>query len=830
MQLKYEGEHLLPGQLGQISVYAAFIFALVAAVGFFISSFAKEDTLKRSWRKTAQIAFFIHGAAVLSIVVNLYIIIHEHYFEYNYAWEHSNMALPMKYLLACFWEGQEGSFLLWMFWNVVLGTVLILTLKEAQSRVLSVFAVVQGFLGSMLLGTYFFDYKVGSTPFGLLRNVMTNAPIFQRADYLSFIQDGNGLNPLLQNYWMVIHPPILFLGFASTLIPFSFAMSALMNRDFTSWTKPVLTWALFSAAILGTGIMMGGAWAYESLTFGGYWAWDPVENASLVPWLTLIAGVHTTLVFNKTGRSLRTTYIFYILTFILILYSTFLTRSGILGNTSVHAFTDLGMSGQLVIYMLGLSIPAIVLLAIYWRKIPSVKKDEEIMSREFWIFIGSLIFLLASLHIAFNTSLPVWNKLFGTNLALPSDAVGFYNKTQIWAGVLIGLLAATALFLKFKKSDNRQFIKRITILLGIAVPMTIAVVIAGSFSNIPQIALLFAGIFGAVANFYYFIVVLSGKWKLSGAAVAHFGFALMLVGILISSAKKQTISVNREGINFGKEMSEDDQRSNMLLSKNKPVKMNEYTVTYVGDSAAPPNFYYKVNYEVFDSASGKLKDRFMLYPNAQINPKMGLIANPDTRHYWSKDLYTHVTSVPDKSKENAEVKVDSFKSNEMQRGDTVFTANSYVILENVERISTSKKVDIGKDDLVVAANLLVKTLDGQSYAAQPLFFIQGNRASLIEDKLPELGLTFRLNKIIPEENKIVLDIAEAKPQPDFIVMTAIVFPYINLLWSGLIITILGFVISMVRIWQKKKTKRLPPEQTAVIDSAAAMAANSLRNN
>src|SRR6185503_11560205 len=217
-------------------------------------------------------------------------------------------------------------------------------------------------------------YKVGSTPFELLRDAMQNAPIFQRVDYLSFIQDGNGLNPLLQNYWMVIHPPVLFLGFASTLVPFSFAMSGLMSRDFGGWTKSVLPWSLFSCAVLGTGIMMGGAWAYESLTFGGYWAWDPVENASLVPWLILIGGVHTNLVYNKTGRALRTTYIFYFLSFILVLYATFLTRSGILGDTSVHAFTDLGMSGQLLIYMASLSIPALVMLAIFWKKIPTVKQ------------------------------------------------------------------------------------------------------------------------------------------------------------------------------------------------------------------------------------------------------------------------------------------------------------------------------------------------------------------------------------------------------------------------------------------------------------------------
>lgn len=802
MEIQFEGEHLFPGQVGQLAVYTAFIFALIAAIAFFIAAYSKREDQRLAWKQTARTAFIIHCIGVLVIIASLYYIIKNHFFEYYYAWSHSSKALPVNYLLSCFWEGQEGSFLLWMFWNAFLGILLIFTLKESESRVLSVFAVVQGFLGSMLLGVYVFGYKIGSTPFTLLRNEMVNAPIFQRADYLSFIQDGNGLNPLLQNYWMVIHPPILFLGFATTLIPFSFAMSGLMNREFSAWTKPVLPWALFSAAVLGTGIMMGGAWAYESLTFGGYWAWDPVENASLVPWLTLIAGVHTALVYNKTGRSLRTTYIFFLLTFILVLYSTFLTRSGILGDTSVHAFTDLGMSGQLILYMAGLSIPAIILLAVFWNRIPSVKKDENLWSREFFIFIGSLVFLLSSLHIAFNTSLPVWNKLFGTNLAIPSDAVAFYNKVQIWAAVLIALLSATSLYLKFKQTEFRQFSLRLLILLLIALPLTAVIAYVAGLHVFSHIVLLFAAIFGIVANLYYFIIVLSGKWKLSGAAVAHLGFALTLAGILFSSANKEVISSNTAGVDFGKEMNAAAQRSNMLLYKNVPVKMQQYMVTYVGDSVAQPNYYYKVNYEVFDEATGALKERFTLYPNAQINPKMGLIANPDTRHYISRDLYTHVTSVPDKSKEP--VRTDKkFKSNLMARGDTIFTSNSFIVLESIERVTESKKVEIAEGDLAVSATLLVKQLNGQQYTAKPIFYIHNDRATLIDDELPELGLTFRLNKIIPEENKVDLQVAEEAVQPDFIVMTAIIFPYINLLWLGVIITILGFLISLFRIWQKK---------------------------
>ena len=149
-----------------------------------------------------------------------------------------------------------------------------------------------------------------------------DAPIFAKADYATVIK-GQGLNPLLQNYWMTIHPPTLFLGFASTAVPFCYAVAGLWTGKHKEWLKPVLPWALFSGAILGTGILMGGAWAYEALSFGGYWAWDPVENMSLVPWLILIAGIHTNLISKNTGIRSRVP-IFFIYS---LLYSLCTPRS-----------------------------------------------------------------------------------------------------------------------------------------------------------------------------------------------------------------------------------------------------------------------------------------------------------------------------------------------------------------------------------------------------------------------------------------------------------------------------------------------------------------------
>ena len=205
--------------------------------------------------------------------------------------------MPMEYLISCFWGGQEGSFLLWMFWNVVIGNVLIKKAKEWESSVMTIFVLSQVFLNSMLLGIFIFDFKIGNNVFLLTKNLPENLglPWTEMTDYVSklpMFKDGQGLNPLLQNYWMVIHPPTLFFGFAVTVVPFAYAIAALMRGKLTEWVKPTITWTFLGVGVLGVGILMGGMWAYESLSFGGFWAWDPVENVSYIPWLTLVGAGH----------------------------------------------------------------------------------------------------------------------------------------------------------------------------------------------------------------------------------------------------------------------------------------------------------------------------------------------------------------------------------------------------------------------------------------------------------------------------------------------------------------------------------------------------------
>src|SRR5476651_1594553 len=456
MDTAFKGEHLAPGHLGQFFVILSFGAALFSTISYYFAS-TNTNKLDGSWKRIGGFSFYINTISVLGIGTCLFYIIYTHLFEYHYAWEHSSKSLPVYYIISSYWEGQEGSFWLWGFWQAVLGNILIWKAKSWEKPVMTVISLSQVLLSSMLLGVVVFGERIGSSPFILLRDAM-DWPILKRPEYMNFVADGNGLNPLLQNYWMVIHPPTLFLGFASMVVPFSYAIAGLWTKRYKEWVQPAISYSLFSVMILGTGIIMGSFWAYESLDFNGYWAWDPVENASIIPWLTLIGAVHVLIVYKNTGHSYFTATFLVLVSFVLVLYASFLTRSGILGETSVHAFTDLGMFWHLVIDVVIFLVIAVVLIAIRWKELPFSKKEEETYSREFWMFVGAVFLALSCLQLVVVTSIPVWNAVFGTHVAPPDDKVAFNNVFQSAFAVIIALFMGFSQFLKYKKTESSRFL------------------------------------------------------------------------------------------------------------------------------------------------------------------------------------------------------------------------------------------------------------------------------------------------------------------------------------------------------------------------------------
>lgn len=822
MGVQYIGEHLGPGQLGHFFVITSFVASLFSTFSYFraVAGEQADPAGSRTWRLMGRGGFVLHAASVVSIFIALFCIIEQHLFEYHYAWEHSSRALPAKYLLSCFWEGQEGSFMLWTFWHSVLGLIVMNTAKSLETRTMAVIAMVQVFLGTMILGFYLApDIHVGTTPFILLRNstMAMGAPIFSMPNYMDFIQDGNGLNVSLQNYWMVIHPPVLFLGFAATLIPFAYCIAALWKGEYTSFVKPTVAWSLFNGAVLGTGIMMGGAWAYESLNFGGYWAWDPVENASLVPWLTLIGGLHTLLVYRSTGRALTVTLVLLLLTHLLVWYSTFLTRTGILGKTSVHAFTGDGKSltYHLLVVIGLLLIITVVMLIRRWRKLPRIKTEEETLSREFWMFIGAIVLFLSSVQIIITTSIPVWSPLAklmtGKDFAPPTDVVQHYNNIQVWIAIVTGILMAVVLYMRFKHTDGKSIGVRLGVLALAAAAMATGIGVTQKITTWQYDLMLFAACYGILAAIYYGVVVQRVKLKKLGPSVAHLGFAMVLLGILLSSYNKHAISFNLSGENFNPNKKTAAERAqenseNELLFRSVPTPMSDYTATYVSDSEHLQGkdriVYYRIDFEKRDKTTNKVTEQFSLYPDAFINTKgQGVLTvNPSTKHFWDHDVFTFINGgTLDKTKGDT----SAYSSHVVHKaGDTIMLKNGFMVFIGLIKNVTDKRYVPEEGDISLAARFQVYNNKSEPVKEiAPVYIIKKMQfKTFIADTLPQMDLFTYVNDIhidtrdsVTANSPVSIDI---KVKDDFIILKALVFPFINVLWLGIIIMVFGFFISL----------------------------------
>lgn len=786
-EIQYIGEHLLPGKLGHLAIITAFVTSILGVYAYAMATKYRAELDKtQSWKRLGRGAFIVHSASIFSVIGILFYLMINQYYEYQYVWSHVSEDLPMRYIFSAFWEGQEGSFLLWMFWHAVLGLILMRTAKKWEAPTLSIMNLVQLFLVSMILGIYFGDNKIGANPLLLLRDTM-DAPIFAQADYLSLIK-GNGLNPLLQNYWMTIHPPTLFLGFASVTIPFLYAIAGLWTGEHKAWLRPALPWALFSGSILGTGILMGGAWAYEALSFGGYWAWDPVENMSLVPWLTLIAGIHTHLIARATGRAIRSTYIYYGLSFVLIIYSTFLTRSGVLGETSVHAFTEMGLEWQLIAFIVFFLGFTAWMIGRTYKSIPRPKTEESTTSREFWMLIGTLVLLFSAVIITIATSLPVFNKIikyFDPVFEgwVITDPVPFYNKYNLWVAVFIAFLSSVAQLMRYRERNWKKHLRKFGTAMGISAAITIPLTwLIASWTptyNWQYTILLISGVFATVLNMDYLIRIGKGSSKLVGTSFAHMGFGLMLIGLITSGLNKQIISSSpfvMEGLLTNME-DQEGWRKNMLLFKNTPMLMEEYELTYVSDTLVNYNRTYTVNFKKKNQA-GEVVEEFNIYPMVQYNKEYTKIAasNPSTRHYLDRDIFTYISGLPEVEM-NFQLRQEredslNYRTFSAALGETLVirdtaeikgkdtsTIRTYQVTPlAINRNPRNPDYEREKGDIPIGVTIQVRRLDKDSiFTVEPVIVLRGQLLYTYPSQIDPLSARLRVDEsiferlLVPEE-------------------------------------------------------------------------------
>jgi cytochrome c-type biogenesis protein CcmF len=571
---------------GSILLWAATLLGAFSTVAFGLAISKREEP----WLERGRQAFILMTmAVVLASCLLMYLFI-SHDYRLAYIWSYSDSSLPMHYLISSFWAGQEGSFLLWIFCGVLFGLPVMRFARQYESRVMLFYNLTLVSLLLLLLKQSPFRFHEG----------MTAIP-----------PDGNGLNPLLQNPWMVIHPPVMFVGYASLAVPFAFALAALWMRRYHEWIRVSLPWVLISLLTLGMAIMMGGYWAYETLGWGGYWGWDPVENASLVPWLLTAALAHGMLLQRGSDRFRRLNMVLAILSYLTVVYATFLTRSGVLSDFSVHSFVDLGISGWLVFNMCFFLVLSIAMLVWRWREIPTEVGEEPFLSRTIFYVLGMIVLILTGVIVGFGTSAPLFTRLWGEPSQVGTD---FYNTTGFYLAVALALVLGMVPFLTWHGIKSTS---------GQRLPITLAIVTGGlAACYVLGLRLPLAYIYMAmallviVANSWTIADKLrSGRWRNTGAAVSHIGIGLMLVGFLTTGWL--------------------DRDQKVKLAQGQSTEVLDYSMTFLGPET---NALGREEMRV-EVSKGDGKAR-ILKPLMWINRKSNqMVANPDIQTSLTTDLY-----------------------------------------------------------------------------------------------------------------------------------------------------------------------------------------------
>jgi len=502
----------MAAEIGQLALILAFVLALVQASAPLIGAARRDPALMALGRAAALLQMLFVGLAFASLAA-AYL---ANDFSVALVAEHSNTAQPWIYRLAGTWGSHEGSMVLWVLILAVYGAGVALFgggLRETlQARVLA----VQGMIGAAFLGFSIFT----SNPF--LR--LSPAPL-----------EGNELNPLLQDPGLVFHPPLLYLGYVGFSVAFAFAIAALIEgRVDAGWARWVRPWVLAAWICLTTGIALGSLWAYYELGWGGWWFWDPVENASLMPWLMGTALLHSSLVLERRGALVSWTILLAILTFSMSLIGTFLVRSGVL--TSVHAFALDAARGVYILAIIAVATGSA--LAVFAWRAPSMRSGALFapLSREGGITLNNLFLLAATATVFLGTFYPVFVQMFDGR----SISVGppYYHMTFVPIFVPLLALVSFGPMLNWKRNEGRELFAKLKWPLAVAGAAFIFCTIGFGFAQALAAGGIALGLFliaGAVAVLAR-RRLRSTPFATFGMALAHAGLGVTVIGITAVTA------------------------------------------------------------------------------------------------------------------------------------------------------------------------------------------------------------------------------------------------------------------------------------------------------
>lgn len=750
--------------LGNIALALAMVSGATALPAYILWARGR-DSLKAFARLTAVfMAFFVAVASAFQMYNIL-----THQFQYAYVTNFSDRALPKLLLAATFWGGQSGSFMLWSLWSVIFALVLMAGLRRSawEPFVLAPYLLVAVCITGIMWA---------SGPFKLLDSVP---------------QDGKGLNPLLQNYWMAIHPPILFTGFTTMAGPFAFAIAALWRRDYDGWVKQAQPWVLLAWTCLGTGLALGGFWAYESLGWGGFWGWDPVENSSFVPWLLACALLHGLILQGTRGSMKRSNLALAVLGELAIIYSTFLTRSGVLGSFSVHSFVELGLMNYLLAFIGLFAVLGFGMLAWRWRSISRRVIYTNVISREFGLLLCVTLFVVIMLIVVIGTSMPVISLLPGFASQLTVD-LAWYGPNVAPFGLLLLLAMAVTPLLGWQRAKLGS--------IGSALKWPIAlaalVILACLLLNIVYpVALLFIGaaIFAVATN----VVVIRRVWRTGplrlGGYLSHIGVGLLFVGIIGTSVYKQ--------------------KAPLRLTEGVPQEVFGQQVTFRG-MVIPTGDELKRTAVQIEVTNPKDGTTWLAQAPYYVYQKTGqLVIHPDIQAGLWSDLYVAPSQydLPNQAApglvfldQNASKTAFgytlTFKNFVLPNRDAMLRGEAAPEVETI--------IDVRAPDGVTTTVTPTLKMDSQQNLAGTPVTLPG-------------GATLAVAQVVPESQMVALqfgnvdletiDPAELKGQL-FVEISR--EPGIKFAWGGIMIGVLGGLLALIRRWREAQPAANAPSTAA----------------
>jgi len=508
---------------GAVSLNLSLAFAILTlfAIGFYI-----RNNDYRLFLTGQRLSLASSGLSVISTIILTNELILGN-FDLDYVAHYTSNETPLLYKITALWAGQSGSMLFWLAILSIYAIIVVLQNRKEHHSLMPWVIIVITIVQLFFLG---------------MTNFVTNPFEPTNADFI--VMNGNGLNPLLQNPTMAIHPPMLYLGYVGFTIPFAFAIAALIKKDASSlWIKTIRRWTLVTWLFLGIGIILGGWWAYLELGWGGYWAWDPVENASFMPWLTGTAFVHSIIIQEKKNMLKIWNMILIILTFTLCIFGTFLTRSGIM--SSVHSFTASGLGPLFFGFVILILVVSYGLLYARRSHFQTEKQLESFTSRESGFLFNNVIFVVMCFAVFWGTIFPVISEAVrGTKITVGAP---FFNQINIPIGLILLFLTGVGPLLAWRNTSKESLIKNFTIPLIVAF-ISAGVLLALNIRGNAMMTLSLSGfVFTTIAIEFLrginartrkfdesiisaFIKLIQKNRSRYGGYISHLGIVLMFVG------------------------------------------------------------------------------------------------------------------------------------------------------------------------------------------------------------------------------------------------------------------------------------------------------------